>query len=232
MLRLGRRPQPSERRSRREARPPSGAGQPTALPGRPRAAASAWAPGEHPRLPKGPRSGAEPAWLARDTRGRSPRIAGRGRLHGARSKVSGRPGAGMATPGRPACAWPACATSGNVESLESIRPKCVNQPDRPAWSWRMAHVRETGRCHTTGMWNFLERGQCVGARRTPRYPLERGHLAGRGPLEPLGEFRPRPLISRPWKGVASPSLSQNDVIVSNPGSAAARGVPDREENSR
>ena len=75
-------------------------------------------------------------------------------------------------------------------------------------------------------------GQCVGARRTPRSPLERGHLAGRGALEPLGEFRPRQLISRPWKGVASPSLSQNDVIVSNPGSAAARGVPDREENSR
>ena len=96
-----------------------------------------------------------------------------GRLHlGARSKVSGRPGAGMATPGRPACAWPACATSGNFESLESIRPKCVNQPDPPAWSWRMAHVRECG--------IFKNGGQCVGARRTPRYPLERGHLAGRG----------------------------------------------------
>jgi hypothetical protein len=100
-------------------------------------------------------------WLARHPREVSPH-AGRGRLHlGARSKVSGRPGAGMATPGRPACAWPGCATSGNVESLESIRPKCVNQPYcaastmyRPACSWRMAHVRETGRCHTTGMWNF------------------------------------------------------------------------------
>jgi hypothetical protein len=27
------------------------------------------------------------------------------------------------------------ATSGNVESLEPIRPECVNQPDRPACAW-------------------------------------------------------------------------------------------------
>ena len=154
VLRLGRRPQPSERRSRREARPPSGAGQPQHFQGALGRQPVRRRQANTPRLPKGPRSGAEPAWLARDTRGRSPRMRG-GRLHlGARSKVSGRAGAGMATPGRPACAWPACATSGNVESLESIRPKCVNQPDRPAWSWRMAHVRETGRCHTTRMWNF------------------------------------------------------------------------------
>ena len=113
-------------------------------------------------------------------------------------------------------------------SGRSVSTNQIDPPGRGGWptSGKPAAVTP----HGCGI--FKNGGQCVGARRTPRYPLERGHLAGRGPLEPLGEFRPRPLISRPWKGVASPSLSQNDVIVSNPGSAAARGMLDREENSR
>ena len=65
-------------------------------------------------------------------------------------------------------------------SGQSVSTNQIDPPGRGAWptSGKPAAVTSQG----------------CGAPGEPRDTLERGHLAGRGPLEPLGEFRPRPLI--------------------------------------
>ena len=61
-------------------------------------------------------------------------------------------------------------------SGRSVSTNQIDPPGRGGWptSGKPAAVRPQG----CGI--FKNGAQCVGARRTPRYPLERGHLAGRG----------------------------------------------------